>query len=114
MTRYRREIPVERHSLGGAWTFRKVYAAPERQDVVGITPQCGADSVEAVMAFLCAQAPGREEDARVPEVLSHARPDPARALRQRAEELARYLADQADADDLVEHAPGSSPSQPTS
>ncbi|MEV7559268.1 lantibiotic dehydratase [Streptomyces sp. NPDC089795] len=29
-----REVPVERHLPGGAWTFLKVYAAPERQDEI--------------------------------------------------------------------------------
>ncbi|MFH8727039.1 erythromycin esterase family protein [Streptomyces termitum] len=76
---------------------------------VGIDPQHSADSVEAVTSFLRANAPGREEDARALEVLIHARPgsipDPEQALRRRAEEVARHLADRADADDdLVEHA----------
>ncbi|MFD9409358.1 lantibiotic dehydratase [Streptomyces sp. NPDC059989] len=29
-----RAVPVERHLPGGAWTFLKVYAAPERQDEI--------------------------------------------------------------------------------
>ncbi|MGW7050450.1 lantibiotic dehydratase [Streptomyces sp. NPDC054887] len=32
--RHGREIPVERHAPGSAWTFLKVYAAPERQDEI--------------------------------------------------------------------------------
>ncbi|WP_093798583.1 erythromycin esterase family protein [Streptomyces sp. Wb2n-11] len=84
---------------------------PEKRHVrfAGIDPQRGADSVEAVTAFLRACAPEREEDARALEVLVHARPgsrpDPGQALRHRAEEVARHLADHDDADDdVVEHA----------
>ncbi len=36
--RQRREVPVERHVPGGAWTFLKVYAAPERQDEIVTGP----------------------------------------------------------------------------
>ncbi|SMF77059.1 erythromycin esterase family protein [Streptomyces sp. Amel2xC10] len=84
---------------------------PEERRVrfAGVDPQRGADSVEAVTAFLRAYAPEREEDARALEVLVHARPgsrpDPEQALLHRAEEVARHLAVHDDADDdVVEHA----------
>ncbi|MGW7198665.1 erythromycin esterase family protein [Streptomyces chryseus] len=84
---------------------------PEERRVrfAGVDPQRGADSVEAVTAFLRACAPEREEDARALEVLVDARPgsrpDPEQALRHHAEEVARHLADRDDADDdVVEHA----------
>ncbi|MGW1323920.1 erythromycin esterase family protein [Streptomyces antibioticus] len=84
---------------------------PEERRVrfAGVDPQRGADSVEAVTAFLHAYAPEREEDARALEILVHARPgsrpDPEQALRHRAEEVARHLAAHDDADDdVVEHA----------
>ncbi|MGC9406080.1 erythromycin esterase family protein [Streptomyces sp. DZ1-3] len=84
---------------------------PEERRVrfAGVDPQRGADSVEAVTAFLRTCAPEREEDARALEVLAHARPgslpDPEQVLRHRTEEVARYVADHDDADDVVvEHA----------
>ncbi|GAA2957260.1 MULTISPECIES: erythromycin esterase family protein [Streptomyces] len=94
-----------------AWLRAHNRGLPEERRVrfVGVDPQRGADSVEAVTAFLRAFAPEREEDARALEVLVHARPgsrpDPEQALRHYAEEVARHLADHDDAnDDLVEHA----------
>ncbi|MEU9027450.1 erythromycin esterase family protein [Streptomyces sp. NPDC048383] len=83
---------------------------PEERQVrfAGVDPQRGADSVEAVTAFLRACAPEREGNARALEVLVHARPgsrpDPEQALRHHAEEVARHLADHDADDDVVEHA----------
>ncbi|WP_336322339.1 erythromycin esterase family protein [Streptomyces lavendofoliae] len=122
--RYGAGDPVRLVARLGFWTWRTQEMVdlvewlrahnrdlPEERRVrfAGIDPQRGADSVEAVTAFLRANAPEREEDARALEVLIHARPgsrpDPEQALRRRAEEVARHLADRADADeDLVEHA----------
>lgn len=90
-----------------AWLRAHNRGLPEERRVrfVGVDPQRGADSVEAITAFLRAFAPEREEDAGALEVLVHARPgshpDPEQALRRRTEEVARHLAD----DDVGEHAP---------
>ncbi|MEV5887006.1 erythromycin esterase family protein [Streptomyces sp. NPDC052020] len=90
---------------------------PEERRIrfVGTDPQRCADSVETVTDFLRRMVPERAADARVLEVLAHARPsslpDPGRALMRHAEEIARLVAERRErsgpgdgADQALEHA----------